>query len=274
MRLFFIITCLSVLWSCSRPNVEPDEIFVLGHGGEGFNDLNTLYAPNSVGSINRALNFYNLDGVEVDAQFTADGDIIIYHDIHMENSTQCKGRVNDLIINEIAGCYYKKQFKNKYEEEVITFDSFVSLINKKWTEKYVTVNIQAHFEVPFRVDTLANIYHRKLKNISDKRFFSTECADANFLFYLRLNDLSHTCYLVADINERNVNDVKRFGLQGIVTYFNKRDEELERELHLNQKKIYLYGQGNVRDYKKYDYRFVSGVQVDNPILALKYFKNH
>lgn len=273
MRIFIIIIILSTCWSCSTPNVEPNEIYVLGHGGEGFNGINTLYAPNSVGSITRALDFYNLDGVEVDAQFTADGEIIIYHDIHMENSTQCKGRVNDLTIDETAGCFYKKQFKNKYEQEVITLDSFISLLNEKWSEKYITINVQAHFKVPFRIDTLANFYHRKIVNVADRRFFSTECADANFLFYLRLNDLSHTCFLVADVNEGNVRDVNRFGLQGLVTSFDKRNETLEKELHLSQKKIYLYGQKTTRDYKKYDYRFVSGVQVDNPILALKYFKD-
>ncbi|MGB1039006.1 MAG: hypothetical protein ACPGYY_10200, partial [Bacteroidia bacterium] len=61
---------MPLLWCCSKPEAPTSTVLLYGHGGAGFDNLNSLYAPNSVGSIERGLDFYDLDGVEIDVQFT------------------------------------------------------------------------------------------------------------------------------------------------------------------------------------------------------------
>jgi hypothetical protein len=70
-----------------------------------------------------------------------------------------------------------------------------------------------------------------------------------------------------------VKDVLGFELDGIVAKFETRDELLEQQLKDEGKMILLYGQKKFRNFKGYDYTYIDGVQVDNPISALKYFRN-
>ena len=88
---FVILIIIGCFLSCSRELLPTNTIQLIGHGGEGFSNISALYAPNSVGSMKRALDFYALDGIEVDVRFTADSSLIVFHDEFLEQKTQCKG---------------------------------------------------------------------------------------------------------------------------------------------------------------------------------------
>ena len=81
------------------------------------------------------------------------------------------------------------------------------------------------------------------------------------------------CYLISDIDTVGVRDVNGFGLDGIVGSFEVRNDTLEQDLRDSSKSIILYGQKLPNDYTRYNYANIDGVQVDNPILALKYLRN-
>lgn len=274
MRLQTIIVIILIVLSygCRKEYSGPNVMRIYGHGGSGFDDLNSLYAPNSVGSISRGLDFYDLDGVEIDVQFTQDGELVVFHDGYLETSTQCKGLVNGLKLDETIGCYYRKQFNNKYEHTVISLDSFIVLVNAKWTDKYISLNVQDNFEIPYILDSLAGLFHAKLLKFNSLEKISIECSDANFLYFLKQRRNKHRCYLVADIDSVGVRDVNRFQLEGIVAKFEIRDIGLEKQLNDSAKQIILYGQKLSGDFSKYKYTYITAVQVDNPILALKYFR--
>ena len=105
MRISFVVFIIITLLCCKRHEIKKNTVWIFGHGGMGFDNINGQFAPNSVASISKALDFYDLDGVEVDIQFTKDGNLIVFHDNYLENSTQCKGLVNSLNFNEIGDCY-------------------------------------------------------------------------------------------------------------------------------------------------------------------------
>ena len=126
MRLY-ILVIISSLIGCHSEDINPNDVLILGHGGLGFDNLSGQFAPNSVPSISKALDYYDLDGVEVDIQFTRDGELMVYHDTYLENSTQCKGRVNWLLMEEISSCYFRKQFSNEYNHGIITLDSLIEV---------------------------------------------------------------------------------------------------------------------------------------------------
>ena len=68
MRISIIIFISVCFLCCSKYEINKNTVLVLGHGGMGFDNLNGQFAPNSVASISKALDFYDLDGVEVDIQ--------------------------------------------------------------------------------------------------------------------------------------------------------------------------------------------------------------
>lgn len=273
MRIFFLVYICIGLLACQEYNPELRKVRIYGHGGTGFDNVNGNRAPNSVGSISEAFDFYNLEGVEVDIQFTKEGDAIVYHDTYLESATQCKGKINSLSLAETKGCKYRKQFYNGYNEEVISLDSFASLVNNNYSNKYVSLNVQGPFDLPFTLDSVSGFFHQKLKKFTYTDGLSVECSDANFLYYLKQRDSTHRCFLIADLNEGGVNDVFRFQLEGIVSKFETRNNELEQRLSTAGKTILLYGHKLASHYTKYSYEYIDGVQTDNPILAIKYFRN-
>lgn len=273
MRISVVILIIfSLGLGCGRELPPANNILLIGHGGEGFNNLSALYAPNSVGSMKRALDFYQLDGIEVDVRFTADSNLIVYHDAHLEVKTQCKGRVSEILYEDVQGCYYRKQFKNVYSEQIISLDSFITLLNTVWTTQSVSIQVHSEVEDNREVDKLAKLYARKIEGIQDKSRLHTESNNANFLFYLRRVG-AYQCHLIAILDSFGVNDVYRFGVQGIVARFDVRDATLEKRLKDSGKYISLYGQKITRDFSKYTYQYIDAVQVDNPIQAIKFYKN-
>jgi glycerophosphoryl diester phosphodiesterase len=272
MRISALIIVLISLWSCSHELPPKDSIHLIGHGGEGFSNLSARYAPNSVASIRRALEVYELDGVEVDVRYTADSNFIVYHDAYLEHSTQCKGIVKSLNLEETVGCYYRKQFNNSYTEQVISLDSLITLINTEWNDVPISIQVQATETDNAILEKMAVQYSKRLRRINYPKNIKTECNNGNFLFYLR-RIYDYECHLIAQIDTTSMKDIKRFGLQGIVSRFDQRDYDVERELKKNDIYISLYGHKITRHYKDWTYDYIDAIQVDNPIKAIQYFGN-
>ena len=269
---FVILIIIGCFLSCSRELLPTNTIQLIGHGGEGFSNISALYAPNSVGSMKRALDFYALDGIEVDVRFTADSSLIVFHDEFLEQKTQCKGAVSGVNSSDAIGCYYRKQFNNDYSQSVIGLDSFIVLLNTTWKTQPISLQVNTRIEDNKQLDDLAKLYARRIASIENKERLATESYDANFLFYLkRLGD--YNCRLIAPLDSIGVNDVFRFKLQGIVSRFDERNNMLEKRLKDSGKHISLYGQKLNKDYTNWDYKYIDAVQVDNPIKALKVYKN-
>jgi glycerophosphoryl diester phosphodiesterase len=260
MRSWLIIYSLALLVGCKEYEPQLGNILLFGHGGGGFDNVNSKFAPNSVAAMQSSLEVYGLDGIEVDVQFTKDRDLVVFHDVFLENATQCKGKLSKVNMAEIAGCFYRDEFKNTYRQQVITLDSLITLMNTVWIDKYLSLNLQATF-------------HKKMRGFVSLEKVNVECSNANFLYYLEQQDSTYKSYLTADISKITVEDVFRFKFDGIVSSFDTRDYELEKKLVDGGKVIFLYGAKIPSDYRGYRYDHITGVQVDNPILALKYFRN-
>lgn len=258
---------------CSEVPPETSGIKIFGHGGAGFDIVNSVYAPNSVSSIASALDDYHLDGVEVDVQFTADSLLIVYHDGFLEESTQCKGKISEIHSADILGCKYRKQFSNRYEDGIISFDSLAILINDKWHNKYFSLNLKLHTSNLQEMRAYAKIYYQELQKINKRDNIRTECNDANFLLSLKTQSRNETVLLIHNLDSVGYNDVFRFNLDGIVTPFNEVKVNLAKSLISESKYVVSYNQKFAKDYKSENHNYITSVQVDNPILALKYFRN-
>jgi glycerophosphoryl diester phosphodiesterase len=112
--------------SYAGPIKAPPQTLVFAHRGGGF------YAPDNslLGAEQSMAKGY--DGVDMDAQLTADGRLVIYHDLSVDRLTEGTGRVTDKTLKEMLsldlGPKYKPGVQDVY---VSTFEDFVKNIAPK-----------------------------------------------------------------------------------------------------------------------------------------------
>lgn len=70
---------------------------ILAHRGD------SIYAPeNTLPAFSLAIE-KGADGVELDVRLTADGRVVVFHDSHVERTTDGKGRISNLTLEDIRG---------------------------------------------------------------------------------------------------------------------------------------------------------------------------
>ncbi|NNJ54589.1 MAG: hypothetical protein HKP14_00575 [Bacteroidia bacterium] len=273
MRISILISAIILIGgsACNKTSPLQQNVLIYGHGGTGFDVLNSAYAPNTIPSCELALSLYDLDGVEIDLQYTKEGDLVLFHDDFLEKSTQCKGRINDLSLDSICQCIYRKQYTNSYKHNVLSFDSFLNHYVRHWPQKRISLNIQGSFNIPYTIDTLASRFVRKLKEYNIGEYASIECGSTYFLKKIKEYDSTRLCYAVGGQNESFVNEIITLNLDGIVCRFSETDNDLQKMLVDSGKHITLYDLKIKRDYKETNWNGVHSMQTDNPVVSLKYF---
>ncbi len=104
---YWLLT-LPLLAACSHP--EAGTTRIVGHGGMGAG----FPAPmNSAESLREALRL-GVDGIELDAQLTADGVLVAYHAQDLSELTGCQGLVNAMTWPAIRHCTMGGQGHTRY----------------------------------------------------------------------------------------------------------------------------------------------------------------
>jgi glycerophosphoryl diester phosphodiesterase len=103
-----------LLWltACSDKK-EFEAVAVYGHAGMGLRIENSVYHANSKESIELALAISGCDGVEVDVQLSADGELWLYHDKTLNNESTGSGCINDQSSATLSSLSYKTLQKEK-----------------------------------------------------------------------------------------------------------------------------------------------------------------
>lgn len=99
---------------------KQDKVLVFAHRGFG-----NLAPDNSLVAAKLAMQ-NDMDGVDVDGQFSADNELVVFHDLSVDRLTNGTGKVSSKTIAELLkldlATKYGKGFENAY---VATFDDFV-----------------------------------------------------------------------------------------------------------------------------------------------------
>jgi glycerophosphoryl diester phosphodiesterase len=108
----------------SGPVENPEKTLIISHRGFG------NHAPdNSLTGAKLALT-NKLDGIDVDGQMTADGKLVIFHDLSLSRLTNGTGRVNDsnsdYLLHLDLGLKFNGNFSGSY---VKTFEDFLNVVN-------------------------------------------------------------------------------------------------------------------------------------------------
>ncbi|PKB17094.1 glycerophosphodiester phosphodiesterase family protein [Flavobacterium sp. 5] len=147
------------------------KILKIGHrGAKGYEPENTLV------SFEKAIKM-DADGIELDVHLSLDGHLIVIHDETIDRTTNGKGIVNHLTLDEL------KSFRINEKFEIPTLDEVLNLVNQK-----CFVNIELKNQ-----DTAEKVVELIERYISDKKWqhsdFIVSSFDWNALQQVRfLND--------------------------------------------------------------------------------------
>lgn len=129
-------------------NLNDGQIIKLGHAGMGFesviNPFNP-YPPNGITSLTKAMEL-GADGVEVDLQMTKDGVLILFHDLHLEESTDIIGCIQDRNWAEIENASFKigAFFDLFHDDKILRLDSLLAGFQKMDNHPYIHFDMRAY----------------------------------------------------------------------------------------------------------------------------------
>lgn len=124
---------------------KPEIMLKIGHrGAKGYEPENTLV------SFQKALDFH-VDGIELDVHLSADGEIIVIHDETIDRTTNGKGFVNGLSLQEL------KAFLIDGKHEIPTLEEVFDLTNQKC---FINIELKSH-DTTDKVVTLIEKYVNK-----------------------------------------------------------------------------------------------------------------
>ncbi len=119
----------------SLENLNDGEVQVIGHSGVGFSSLFPFkYLPsNSYGSLSKALNEYNSEGVEVDLHLTADKQFVLFHDGKLDNKTKLSGCTGDKTLAELTQTNYELGFPFDWfqSERIISLAELIDSLHER-----------------------------------------------------------------------------------------------------------------------------------------------
>ncbi len=102
-----------LLASCSKSK-NYESVSIIGHGGNGLEILNSFYHDNTLEAIELAISIDGSDGIELDVQLSADGELWLYHDDFLESETNGEGCINSKTDNYLESLEYKTLAKEKF----------------------------------------------------------------------------------------------------------------------------------------------------------------
>jgi glycerophosphoryl diester phosphodiesterase len=130
----------------------------IGHrGAAGYEPENTLI------SFEKAIDL-NADGIELDVHLSSDGELIVIHDVTIERTTNGKGAVKDLSLQEL------KKFHSNKNQKIPTLIEVFDLVRRRC---FINIELKG-IGTAKSVNDLINHY------ISDKKWESTDFIVSSF----------------------------------------------------------------------------------------------
>jgi glycerophosphoryl diester phosphodiesterase len=144
---------LSQLAACTATKpVASSQLVVLGHAGSGFFTPISPFnfrPPSSWRGIRHALRL-GADGVEMDLQLSQDSVVMLYHDPHLENSSNGHGCISQHTAAELTRLRYHGGFPYDLlqKEWPVTFDTVLARFSRRPT--FPAIHLDLHEDDPCR----------------------------------------------------------------------------------------------------------------------------
>ena len=138
MHFRFFVFLLLIVSSCRKEN-EYIHIQVIGHAGMGLGNITSIYHDNSFESVDLALQFPGINGVEVDVQMDLDGELWLCHDIDLNEELGVDG-VIPLLRTEFLE---QQEYQTLYNEPLCKLKKLFSILD---SSQVLFVDIKSYDE--------------------------------------------------------------------------------------------------------------------------------
>ena len=133
-----IVFILIISSSCQKGN-DYTHIKVIGHGGMGLGSITSIYHDNSFESVDLALQFPGVDGVEVDVQMDLDGELWLCHDIDLNEELGVEGAIPFLHTEFLE----QQEYQTLYSEPLCKLRELFSILD---SSKILFIDIKSYDE--------------------------------------------------------------------------------------------------------------------------------
>lgn len=225
-----MLLLLMIISSCKKVNINDihnlngDFIYVIGHGGVGFQTLSTQLPENSMISIMKAIEVYGADGVEVDVQLSKDLQLVLYHDDRLETSTDGTGFVYEYNLTELTEIKYNRDiYANLFiDEHIVSLEAVLQKLSKQKRKPQLHLDLRSwlYDNSLYSSAGFFSVYASKIVDIINKyqyhEYTYIASGDINLLKELRKQDAS--LKLMIETNKVNwaIEQVKEYNWYGIL----------------------------------------------------------
>ena len=254
IKQFFISLLIFILISsCSKEvdlsavdNLNNGKIFIVGHGGTGFETLKNPLPPDSWSSIQKTVDVYNADGVDVDIRISKDSVLFLCHNGLLESITDCSGCIYEKTFNELQNCAYKQDYDlNLFaKEKLITLDFLFENFSNRINHPLVILDIKTDYLcgqllIP-SYDTYVNQIFSVIKKFNADSWVNIISSDIIFLNKLKIKLPDVPLYIDGEFNS-SVQAATTYGYQGISVNNDHIDKDQVKTAHDNGIKVLLFG---------------------------------
>ena len=228
-------------------NLNNGKILIIGHGGGGFQSYSNPLPANSLVTISRTIDGLQADGVELDAQLTADKKLVLYHDEFLQAQTSCSDCISGQTAEEVLKCRYNRGAHNnlKEREPLITLETvlakYAGYPNKPQifidSKLFNACNLDQTPQIPDFAEVVGNL----IAKYNAQAWTHVESSSVPLLLALKAKDqrlrlLYYTRNPAADIPV-----VARLGFDGITAFNHEITAAQVQQAHQAQLSVTLLG---------------------------------
>ncbi|MFT5764725.1 MAG: glycerophosphoryl diester phosphodiesterase [Saprospiraceae bacterium] len=242
---YIICFVLGSLFGCQKAdlsaidNLRNDKIAIIGHGGMGFQSPEVNLPANSFEGITKAVEGYQVDGVEVDVQLSADGVLFLYHDSRLQTLTDCLGCLYQHESEKLDECKYVSGFntQNFSNQKLVRLETIIARFNERIPKSLIFLDLKTSLDCPqsFDISTFENIFLESLKALFTKyncqEWVIVESANLSFLKELKKEIPEVRLNYFSAIDESAIEIVDENKFYGLSANFDQASKEAIRAAH-------------------------------------------
>lgn len=258
-------TLIAFAWllvaGCALP--DPGATRLIGHGGLGpegavpMNSHQSLLAALELGA----------DGIEMDAQLTADSVLVAYHPEYLEELTDCSGHVNAYRWEELRACF---QGASGDSYPIVRLDSALLTWAERFPKADFTLDcklfahgdwwdyLHAFTDAILRLDDVPSLKGRLL----------VDCKTSDFLHLLLVKRPGFPAFLYADSPAGAREQAQRLGCAGITLAYHRCNAEVVADAHAAGLQVTLFGSAGRSGHREALLQRPDRLQTDEPGYAV------
>lgn len=254
-KIVFTSLLLILIVSCKKVdinninNLNGNFIYVVGHGGIGFQSVYNQLPENSILSINKAIDVYGADGVEADVQLSKDLNLVLFHDDRLETSTDGYGYVYEYNLAELYEFKYNRDiYANLFiDEPIVSLEAILQKFSKQKIKPQLHLDLRSwlYDNSLYNPAEFFSVYARKIVDIVNKYQYQDytyiTSGDINLLKELSQQDASLKLMIETSQIIWAIEQVKEYNWYGIVAYNHNVSNSDVKYAHSQGVRVALFG---------------------------------